>query len=540
MLDYVSTSWYQYSLRPGYFPVQGVGCFLYDNRVIGVRSPFKMGFKPIASEPNLLGNTDTDHYQLHGTCWDTSDKFKQIQDLYPNQHKDLYRCGFCNKELTYQYQVKRKGSGLIYTQTALYPLFEGCSLQSGSFGEYLGTDQYQYHAIAIWGDSRLGGISTQILYDRWTPNQFELYIHGCSFRVARGNTVWPVAYRLILKDDITIQDTPFGSITLKADGYNPVYRSGKITTPELPSRAMIEGITMMFFERVQHTLRYSGELISQKIPLDSFVIQEDPSLARSTQSLFALKRVLIDDARSREPQYDLNLLLGDATQSAADAMLKFTGNTLPLIKELIELKSTILDIYKLLQGEVSVKNLSNLWLSARYGLKLTFQDARDLIEAILAERNRVKRYYSYSRGVASAENVEARSKLYVDNVTPNQLERVLRFLYEWDLFPSLVNAWDLVPYSFVADWFVDIESFLSAIDTHTYLSILDVISVCYTTKVTWSIPSAVWHGLHGNYWFTHFVRYNPSIPVQPTPTFSGSLPSGKNIIDGAALIIQRT
>lgn len=277
-----------------------------------------------------------------------------------------------------------------------------------------------------------------------------------------------------------------------------------------------------------------------KIGWTDYVRYKLPELNRQLfpQELLEIKHFLREDALRLEPHYEQDLLFGDATQVAADNALKFTGNTATLIKELLGLKDTILDLYRLLQGDVNLKNLSSLWLSGRYGLKLTYQDTVDLAKSVLDEVKRDYELYSLSRGRAG-DNPVARCILYFDPNTRNGFAKAMSGLMEWDLFPSLANVWDIIPYSFVVDWFVDVEGFLSAIDTNTYLSTMNVFSAFYTLKTEWEVPVSTWHGIQGNFWFTRFKRFSKNEPIPPVPSFSGSLPSEKNIIDGAALIIQR-
>lgn len=94
----------------------------------------------------------------------------------------------------------------------------------------------------------------------------------------------------------------------------------------------------------------------------------------------------------------------------------------------------------------------------------------------------------------------------------------IKTLMDVDLFPTLTNVWDLVPFSFVIDWFLDIGSLFERIDTRTYASTLAVLGVLRSIKRSVSgVPGAAfpfWNrnisGLVGTWGCTSYQRASSS------------------------------
>lgn len=110
---------------------------------------------------------------------------------------------------------------------------------------------------------------------------------------------------------------------------------------------------------------------------------------------------------------------------------------------------------------------------------------------------------------------------------------------KWDLWPTLGNSWDLIPFSFVVDWFVDVESILERIDRQNLMLMHTVLSVIQTEKRIYMFDDIGIDGL----WVDNFraVAYSRqisrSLPTSPFRVDRGHLAS-INIIDGISLLFQ--
>lgn len=122
------------------------------------------------------------------------------------------------------------------------------------------------------------------------------------------------------------------------------------------------------------------------------------------------------------------------------------------------------------------------------------------------------------------------------------LDNAIRQLYNWDLALSLDNVWDLIPYSFVVDWFVPLGDYLSQIDASVYYSTLPIIDVIYSIKDTVYLPDALVEAYStatsGNVWYCKYMR-SLSYDLPPIlPHFSGA-PEFHNFKEFTALLVQR-
>lgn len=261
----------------------------------------------------------------------------------------------------------------------------------------------------------------------------------------------------------------------------------------------------------------------------------------SSSYLSELRETLLEIGTRTRPTYNDKLLFGDATVSAADSAKAFTGNTWVYAKELITIKESITGWIDLLTlHKPSSKEIASMYLSTRYGVRLTILDTIDLIEATFKAIRSDKRDILSCRGGSQVDGVTCHCKLYYRRDNSNDFLGFIEWLYTWDLFPSLENLWDIVPYSFVIDWFLDVGKLLNKLDSIAYTKSMDIVATCYSSKVEWK-PDNLDRllGLSGEITFTHYRRLIPLEPYQPIPSFSGVLPSAINIVDGTALILQK-
>lgn len=118
----------------------------------------------------------------------------------------------------------------------------------------------------------------------------------------------------------------------------------------------------------------------------------------------------------------------------------------------------------------------------------------------------------------------------------------LKKLQDWDIYPTWQNMWDLIPFSFMVDWFVNVEKLLNSWDTVNYYQYLNIKSTVYSVKDTRVMPDyrdndnqVVVHGIT-------LVRYKRQVLTTPYPPhFRLEQSSGLNNheIEAGAIIVQR-
>jgi len=189
---------------------------------------------------------------------------------------------------------------------------------------------------------------------------------------------------------------------------------------------------------------------------------------------------------------------GDLAFEAAKNAKALDLNAIEFFAELPKLKESLKAILDLGRFRLNPKSLSKLYLSWKYGARLTIADAKEIALSVYEKAHAV----SLSNGIKSCRSMlsdhrvltawpftglECDSKYHykvyyrpIDHWITEGLNKMMT----WEIFPSLSNVWDLVPYSFVVDWFLDVSQFLEYVDHSTFVSTLSVDSVTHSTKNT--------------------------------------------------------
>lgn len=179
-------------------------------------------------------------------------------------------------------------------------------------------------------------------------------------------------------------------------------------------------------------------------------------------------------------------------------------NSLAYAKDIISLKSEIESVADLIKGWKNPKTYLKSFLSYKYGVPLTISDTKKLVLAIQnfsSDAAVWNKSYSVVKSQSSDNpslNYRSSSgfcrtfhyKVYyvpVDNGVLN----CIRTLMDWDVWPTLQNDWDLIPLSFVADWFVGVDQLCNRIDASIYSQYLDVKSVVRSTKSVGDISKSM-------------------------------------------------
>lgn len=129
-------------------------------------------------------------------------------------------------------------------------------------------------------------------------------------------------------------------------------------------------------------------------------------------------------------------------------------------------------------GEIS-SALADLYLQARYGLRPLIGDISDVANALLDDRYGDRRTargfetYREERTVAASQDKANQIRHFYTDTEVCSVEVRSGYLYDWkieviagafgmDLRNLPRAAWELIPMSFVADWFLNIQDLISA------------------------------------------------------------------------------
>lgn len=248
---------------------------------------------------------------------------------------------------------------------------------------------------------------------------------------------------------------------------------------------------------------------------------------------------------------------GDLCQICADGSKAIDINTVMYMKEMMEMAKMVKSTLELFKGKPNPKKLASAYLSYTYGYRLSYKDTVELYNVCKAEAARERRSSAISRARKSNQ-----IKGYHDvditytgtaglNYSPYPyLEgQILNDMFRWDVFPTLSNLYDWIPWSFVVDWFFPIGPALDAIDYRTYMQTLTVNYVVYGQK--WEIAQIPWHDiyLYLPWWSSYFQPIGPiscsfyhryyEREATP-PKIESDFPTSFNHwVEGSALLIQK-
>lgn len=130
--------------------------------------------------------------------------------------------------------------------------------------------------------------------------------------------------------------------------------------------------------------------------------------------------------------------------------------------------------------------LKNAWLAYRYSYSTTKSDIQELAqisERLLSLGSVVKSF-----GSASDDSAKYFAEIVVDAsyFMPSECTSLLRKLQTYGVKINFANVWDMIPYSFVADWFLDVSSLLESLDTWLAASSIPIREVWYSCVTSYT------------------------------------------------------
>lgn len=196
----------------------------------------------------------------------------------------------------------------------------------------------------------------------------------------------------------------------------------------------------------------------------------------------------------------------------------------------------------------SSKRLAKRWLELQYGWIPTMHDVYGLsemitnrilagepvyVEAKTSDRLKFQSPdYFYTPDSQDLIVVKARARYVVDSSG-------LKSLSESGITNPALTIYELIPYSFVLDWVIDMSSFLSTLDALVGVKDLIVIRSCYFSRMEQQFGHRDYYTIDkGEAWLRERItrRLSPSGTVRPVmPSFDPSI-GVKRMISAAALL----
>jgi hypothetical protein len=262
-------------------------------------------------------------------------------------------------------------------------------------------------------------------------------------------------------------------------------------------------------------------------------------------SSYSAKPIICSDLTQYENQISWSLIdenddhpipLGLDGQLATEAIntINFNSNNIANVLAIKDLIGTALHPGEFLEDLTKHKSLfersKNAWLQYRYVYSTTLSDIEE------AGRFLSKKDTLTCRAGSVTDTGEMHVKVLL---RPPGDDNQVDILNKYGLAPDLYNLWDMVPYSFVVDWFVGIGDLLEQVTNRGKALKYDIISM--TTSWKWRDQKEII--LNGHKVKVQLEYYNrtvsPSLPA--FLPYSDEGPSDSTIVkrclDGVALFV---
>ncbi|MGD7175660.1 hypothetical protein [Ralstonia pseudosolanacearum] len=184
-------------------------------------------------------------------------------------------------------------------------------------------------------------------------------------------------------------------------------------------------------------------------------------------------------------------------------MDKLDTNNLANAQQLLDMfkKLIKLDVKGLLEIP---KTLKDWWLWYRYTYTTTKMDVEEFIEYFSDFKRKFnkQRFTLYTTLEDPRESITVKWTCGVTLHTHlvelvDQLDSVVQKL---GLYPGMVNTWDLIPYSFVVDWFLSLGDIFQQLETNIRCNTTDYVFERINYSVQCSLESGAYEGLRYRYY----------------------------------------
>lgn len=314
----------------------------------------------------------------------------------------------------------------------------------------------------------------------------------------------------------------------------------------------------------------SREVVKDRVPmsphqLPSFVPVPIRRMAKETSRRYMWKRsgltsksVSEHTLRNIVEDFTLNIPhTGDELRSYGELSVRALEKLDRIDSNLLESLSEILSVKKLaksllnLPKWVNSKKLAGDYLAIKWGMIPMIDDMRQIYNSFSMVAPEVN-----NQGLVPLNGTDSKSLPWTYLGSPVQctatrrahlyihydeeLVSLSRWLREHGLYPSFENLWDIVPFSFVVDWFINVSKYLSNLGDNSRFGSVNIQVCVYSEKnvhnTSFEVPEVGYAELE----YTAYTRFPVREPIHPLYVFdpSNDFTAHKRWLEGAALILQ--
>jgi hypothetical protein len=230
----------------------------------------------------------------------------------------------------------------------------------------------------------------------------------------------------------------------------------------------------------------------------------------------------------------------------------FDSNLIAYASDIKKTGDTVRSLLSLVSDPTDPKKWASAWLSGHYGDRLTIKDTRELFEA-LGRSLMSRSMYTTGRSRCRDSRTSAtrygtfeiaRDRLTVviaGNESYDSLSSSIYNLMRWDAWPTLENTWDMIPMSFVVDWFLPVSDLLKQMDAAIEAPYVNPVSQYIGTGSTVSIADLSGYSLSGSLSVRRYRRMPGSVLGDIRPFDVVASPPSFSVIhmtDALAMLVQ--
>jgi hypothetical protein len=382
--------------------------------------------------------------------------------------------------------------------------------------------------------------------NRWGRIRKACWVETCS--IASNSSSWSISATFYQLEDTPSPDTPRGwyyatdvytSIAPYADYRWTAQKGGPVDVPELLDLAATTA---------RNNSRYEQMWLSQDPNFFNTGWYSFTPTYRSngTPPVISFPRIEFKPWLGYEqifPMEDRNPSWGDLAREAYQDLGFYSGNGVALFNDLIHMKeaasSTLSTILSL--GSRKLSAVSQLFLSFHYGWKLTVMDLEELWSSLQTNAS-TKRCQAAAYWSKNGADYSARYQVDYDPwAQVHDLVDLFVGLFDLELRPH--TAWDMIPFSFVVDWFVQIGDVLTGLDNWYNLTRRHTVIAAGRSIRCWKQVSPRMLGLPdslmGEVFCSYYKReYGRPIPPSILPSVTSNVPWNHSV-EAAALVVSR-
>lgn len=183
-------------------------------------------------------------------------------------------------------------------------------------------------------------------------------------------------------------------------------------------------------------------------------------------------------------EYDYSIIRGELAQEAIEHASLTDSN---MLESLSEIKTVPSSFLSWVPKGASAKDLSKSFLGLKYGPLTTIREMEGLLQGIVRDIKRGKweqaSCHSQWTSQHNGSTIDYHYKVVYQRHS-QQILKLVQFLDDYSILPSVEKAWDFIPLSFVIDWMSGFGDCLANFDFKTKALKYDVIGVTYSRKLT--------------------------------------------------------